>query len=454
MNKIKQIFHPIIYAGTETFPNFDPQYKRVIGINQMCLAVAFINLSIGVFSYFLTWNRSLLMGVLVEIALVAIPVILNHHRKWTLASMTLYIIIAAATFYFCCILGKLVEAQLTIVYLIGVAMFMFPGWPARILCILIGIAVLFGVEENFKHAFIRPLDAPDPVRYFMRYAAYGVVIFLVVFTFDLFWRNGQGLYSKLDEYAKKVKIHLQEEELENKIKDKFISNATHEMRVSFYSIFSILETLSKIDRATDMKDKKDLRGSIDDLKAACRYSKSIIDNILEYERFRAGLKNPVLAQLVDIRLLLRGIVDIYRYLADEKKVRIDWQVSEDLPYHIVCDEMKIRQIITNLLHNAIKFTHNETRVTILVVESDGCLVLAFRDEGDGIDPQDQGSIFEAFVTRNPDGLGLGLYIVREHVAMMQGKISAANRPEGGALFTVTLPLPEVIRHPSGSLSLS
>ena len=450
MGRIRTAWITITKAGTGGLMDHDPKKKICIGVNKMCLSVALINATVGMLSFFLTKNLPLLLGVTVEIMSMGIPVLFNYYKKYNLASMTLYIIISSATCYFCCILGKLAEAQLTIVYLVGLAMFMFTDKVYRIFSIAIAIGVVVVIEANFKYEFVPPLQTSETVRYFLRWASYLVVIGLVIFTFDLYRKNNRSLLLKVQQYAEQVELNLKKEAQENKTKDKFISNATHEIRVSFYSIFSIIHILYKVEKKPL---KNDLKSCIDDLRAACKSSESIIDNILGYERLNAGLENAVLNQLIDIRMLLLNIVDIYKYLADEKKVRIYVDVSENISRHIVCDEVKLRQIVTNILHNAIKFTRSDTIVCIRVEKRDENFIVSVEDKGEGIH-ENPDAIFQPFVTKNPDGLGLGLYIVKELVDDLKGRIAVANNSDGGTTFSVTLPLAASIGHTSSVLSLT
>ena len=450
MQPLKKQINHLIHAGAASLPEHDPRKKIAIGVNQMSLVIAMINATVGVLAYLFTRNLSLFIGVIVEILLMGVPPLLNHHKRYTTASMALYIIVSLATCYFCCVLGRLAEAQLTIVYLVGLAMFLFSGTTSRGICIVIALMVLVVVELNFKYEFIRPLVAADNANYFIRGSAYLVVIFLVIFTFDLYWKNNRYLLLKLKEYASQVETNLKKEEDENKSKDKLISNATHEMRVSFYSIFSIINILYKYEKQADIN----LKRGIDDLRAACKYSKSIIDNILEYERFKAGLAGSVLHQLIDIRLLVLNIVDIYKYFADEKKVKIRYSVSDNIAQHIIGDEIKIRQIITNLLHNAIKFTPGNSTVYIRIAKTGNTLSIAVHDSGEGIKNENLKSIFEPFVTQNPDGLGLGLYIVREQVDALEGRIEVVSNFAEGTVFRIFLPLRDTVNHTSSVLSLT
>jgi len=441
----------LCHLGTQHLPDHDRRKKICIGINKIALSVIIVNALTGIPCYYFTKSLPLLLGCLLEIFLMSIPLMLNYKKRYWWASMNLYLLMAGATFYFGCKLGKLAEMQLSIIYLIGVSLFMFSDRKRRIICVLIALALLSTMELNFKHGFISELEATENIRDLIRWTSYLTIIFLVIFTFDLFANINRDLFDSLKDHVARVAKNLKKEELENKTKDKFISNATHEMRVSFYAIFSVIGILYKVEKKPG---NNEFKRSLDDLRAACKYSKSIIDNILEYERFKAGLTSEVLNQLVDIRVLVTNIVEINRYIADEKRVQINLVIAENLSHHIICDEVKLRQIITNLLHNAIKFTWNNTCVNVLVSKIGRSLTISIQDNGGGIEEENKKAIFEPFVTKNPDGLGLGLYIVRELVDAFQGKIEVLNNPGGGSTFTISLPLPETVSHTSAVLSLS
>ncbi|HLX67673.1 MAG TPA: ATP-binding protein, partial [Puia sp.] len=110
-----------------------------------------------------------------------------------------------------------------------------------------------------------------------------------------------------------------------------------------------------------------------------------------------------------------------------------------LPRHIITDDIKIRHIYTNLLHNAIKFSPNDSEITVSVKAAPD-LIFRVQDCGEGI--ADPTRIFEAFASTNPDGLGLGLYIVKEHVNALLGKIEVTSGKEG-TVFAVGIPLSAV-----------
>ena len=437
MKKIKQKISAIIHAGTNTLMDHDPQKRICVGVNFMSLSIASLNLTIGILVYVVTLKMLVITGVLVETILLCIPILLNYFKSYKLASLSIYLIMSAATFYFGCILGRSVEAQLMVVYLIGVSLFMFSEMRIRVICITTAFLILVLLEQNTRYEFIRPVQTTEQVQIIMRWLAYLAIIILVIVTFNLYWKNNRLLLTRIQENARQTELSFKREEKENQTKDKFISNATHEIKVSFYSIFSIINILYKVENKHAVKD---LKKSIDDLRAACRISQSIIDNILTYEKYKAGLNNIIRSQLIDIRVLASNLIDVYKYLADEREVKIDLMVSKKISRHFIGDEMKIRHIITNLLHNAIKFTRHGSDISIRFETEGDNLLLYVQDQGNGIMNENVEAIFEPFVTQNPDGLGLGLYIVKELVSSLNGKISVTSDSNTGTLFVTSLPL--------------
>lgn len=440
MKKMKRKLNHAIYAGTDALMDHDPRKRICLGVNIMSLSVIAIDSTIGGITYFLTRNTFILAGVIVAIILIIGPLLLNSLKKYRSASLAFFSIITLSVFYFCCLLGKSAESQLMILYLIGLSLFMFNDWGTQIVCIIISILVIILVEINFTYGFIKPMEASEGTRAFVRWSVYFIAIVLVALTFLLYKSNNLILLQKTQEYTKIIETNLENEEKENQKKDNLISNATHEMRVSFYAIFSIIDMLYK--RAKNPKNDN-FKDTIDDLRAACTLSKSVIDNIFEYEKYAARLNNTILTQFVDLRLLVLNLVDIYKYLAIERGVTIARFVSDEVPQHILCDEVKIRQIISNLLHNAIKFTRYNTTISVRVETKNDNLLLSVQDQGEGILPEKAENIFEPFVTQNPDGLGLGLFVVKEFVSSLRGEISVSSDANTGALFIISLPLHSV-----------
>lgn len=425
----------VLYSGTNGMKDHDIRKRIALGINIMCLAVIGINATIGVLSYLITRGNLILIGISIENALAIIPILLNRYLKFQAAALVFFFIISCATGYFSCILGKSVESQLMIIYLIGLSIFLFARLIAQIIAISYSIGMIMFVEYNFAYNLVKPIEADTGTQFFMRWAVYGVVIFLVIITFSLYKKNAKIFLLR----SIKTETDFRNEAKKNKIKDQFISNVSHELKVSFHSIFSIINILYKIAKQNRAEVK--LKQPIDDLRTACKISEGIIENVIEYERYEAGLNNVVNYQLVDIRTLISRLIEIFKYQAEERKVEIEQKIGQEIPQYILCDETITRHIITNLLHNAIKFTRSGTNIIIRAQMKCQTLILSVEDKGEGIAQENLESIFHPFVTQNPHGLGLGLYIVKKLVTAVNGKVEITQNSDFGVHFTLYIPLP-------------
>jgi signal transduction histidine kinase len=291
----------------------------------------------------------------------------------------------------------------------------------------LAISILVFVELNDQHQYIRSIDVTAAQANLQKWAAYAAMLFLIIATYHLYSKNYRVLLNQTREYAR-------QKESESENKDKFISNASHEMRVSFKSIFAIINILKK---RVEPLHSTELGTIVNDLQTSCDISQNIIDNILEYEKIQVGINTPNRKNSFDVRILFGNTTEVYRYLASEKNIRINGRFDKSLPRHITADDIKIRHIYTNLLHNAIKFSPNDSEITVTVKTALPNLVFRVQDSGEGI--ADPTRIFEAFATTNPEGLGLGLYIVKEHVHALHGRIEVTTGKDGAA-FTVEVPL--------------
>ncbi len=443
MNKLKKLWSYLVYAGSEGLADHDSRRGICIGVNLMSLWIALINLVVGLVFFFLSRKPAVLVGSYAEAALVSSLIWLNHRRRYNLANMAFYLILNAATFYFSSLLGRAVEAQLMIVFLIGSVLFIFERIALRVLAITTSIIVLILLELNFKLQFVRSIQVTEPLSDVMRWGAYAVIIFLVILIFYLYSRNNSRLLHRLKDYSNQIEIDLEKEEKENRMKTIFISNAYHEVRGSFFGVFVIIQILSQMESVEKVQDWKKL---IYNLRAACENLKMVLNNVLEYSKYSSGIHDQVYPEPLNVRLLLRNLVDIGQYSASEKQVQIALQVSDEIPEFVECDRLKITQIAINILSNAIKFTRRESQVKVAVGKEGGYWTILVEDEGDGMSNEKVERLFEQpFVTeksidQNREGVGLGLHITRHLVETLKGKISVLSRKGAGTCVTVFIPL--------------
>jgi signal transduction histidine kinase/ActR/RegA family two-component response regulator len=231
-------------------------------------------------------------------------------------------------------------------------------------------------------------------------------------------------------------------------KSQFLAIVSHEIRTPMNGILGTTELL--LDTPLTPSQRQYARTAYRSATSLL----ALIDDVLDLSRFAAG-KLTLRTTSVDLRALAEEAVELMAATARDKPVAMACTVAPDVPEHVRADPVRLRQLLLNLLHNAIKFTE-QGRVSLQVTVLDPAvprLRFAVRDTGIGIAPDQLGSVFDAFMqadaspTRRHGGSGLGLAIVKELAALMNGEVGVESRLGAGSTFRVDLPLPRAEAEP-------
>jgi two-component system, NarL family, sensor histidine kinase EvgS len=235
-------------------------------------------------------------------------------------------------------------------------------------------------------------------------------------------------------------------EVANRAKDEFLASMSHELRTPLHAILGYADLLRV--GSPGQAARKD---ALDTIAGSGRHLLALINDLLDLSRIRAGHLelNPAPVRL---RTLLEELVAMVRVDARNKGLAFSLDVPDDLPDVVLADDKRLRQILLNLMGNAIKFT--DTGQVVLGVRcapvQDGRVELRFsvEDTGIGIAPEDQERIFAPFEQadqgqRRESGVGLGLAISQEFARLMGGLIEVDSRPGGGSRFHFTVAFPVI-----------
>jgi signal transduction histidine kinase/ligand-binding sensor domain-containing protein/CheY-like chemotaxis protein len=230
-------------------------------------------------------------------------------------------------------------------------------------------------------------------------------------------------------------------EAANQAKSAFLAHMSHELRNPLSSILGISNLLREED-ATEQQ-----RQYLDMIDRSGEHLLDLINDVLDVAKIESGKQEIRLAPL-DAIALAREVANIMRVKAEVKQVDLICSPSADIHPYVLADASKLRQILINLVGNAIKFTakgHVTLRVGTIVAVGANRLTLRFEveDTGIGIPPQEQARIFDPFVQVRQQigqkGTGLGLTITRRFVEMMGGSIAVESTPGVGSRFVVEVP---------------
>jgi len=230
----------------------------------------------------------------------------------------------------------------------------------------------------------------------------------------------------------------------NAAKSDFLSRMTHELRTPLIGVLGMNELLTR----TSLTEQQKML--VDTVQSSGEELLRLISDVLDFSRIEAGKMNlqPVPAELFRI---IESIVELLAPQAREKNITLACQIPLDSTWRVKVDEVRMRQILMNLIGNALKFTRQgSVMVTLSCTElsgGEGNFVIEVEDTGCGMDEAASRQIFDVFYqaensdTRANSGAGLGLAIVRQLVDLMAGRIEFSSAPGKGTLFRVTVQLP-------------
>ncbi|GEN22495.1 histidine kinase [Halomonas cupida] len=229
----------------------------------------------------------------------------------------------------------------------------------------------------------------------------------------------------------------------NRVKSEFLANMSHEIRTPLNGIVGFCRLLGR--SPLDQRQQEWL----DQVQRACNNLLSLVNDVLDFSKLEAG--RLVLEHVpVDIQTLVDEVLGLQAPLAHQKDLQLLSLVYDDVPPQLTGDPLRIRQVLTNLVNNAIKFTdHGEVIVRVMVEEShNDCVTLrlSVSDTGIGLTDIQQRRLSQAFRQATPShsrqfgGTGLGLTISRQLVEQMGGSIGVDSTPEQGSTFHFTISL--------------
>lgn len=268
---------------------------------------------------------------------------------------------------------------------------------------------------------------------------------IIAIMFDITERKQLEIELKKNEES--LRISKEESDKANKAKSQFLTNMSHEIRTPLGAIMGFNRVLLK--RSEELALPGDFQKFLKYIQNSSEILSGLINNVLDLSKIEAG-KFGISKEHFNIQQLVKTIFETYKFQADQKRIHFTYEIHPTVPSIIHSDRLKLMQILTNLIGNAIKFTPETKDVKLKVMGNEELLALIVVDEGIGIPKDKQQAIFDDFeqtdesISRTFGGSGLGLAITQKLVHLLGGKISVFSFGAGqGTTFNVRLPLEPV-----------
>ncbi|MCK6390454.1 MAG: ATP-binding protein, partial [Azonexus sp.] len=251
-------------------------------------------------------------------------------------------------------------------------------------------------------------------------------------------RSFNRMADSVEESFKRLEEAKEKAEEASRAKSAFLATVSHELRTPLNGILGFADLLKTELEEPDQQEYANI------IHQSGQHLLNLVSEILDLTKIEAG-EMTFSAVPIPLSAFLEETANLHRGAAEAKGLTLNISLADDLPMTFVTDPTRFRQVLNNLLNNAVKFT-TEGSISLSAITSTGELAVSVKDTGPGIPAEFHGIVFEKFkqlenfLTREHGGTGLGLALVKQLVENMGGRVELTSEVGVGSSFTILLPL--------------
>lgn len=295
--------------------------------------------------------------------------------------------------------------------------------------------IIRDIEEDEMSRSLMKIEREKEIKESSMYTIAGIAVggvFLSGIFLILIWRD----ITKSNHYRRQLEIAKKRAEDLLALREKLMLTITHDIKAPLGSIIGYTDLLDRL--TTEERQKFYLAN----MKGSSQHLLKLVNDLLDFHRLESN-KMEVSRVAFNPGQLFDGIKMSFEPVAAKKALELTYRIDESLDGNYIGDPFRIRQIVDNLMSNALKFTQ-EGSVSLKVFYKDSTLTLAVTDTGSGISTEEKEKIFQEFTrlrsAQGEEGFGLGLSITQRLVILLEGDIQIDSLPGRGSTFIVHLPL--------------
>lgn len=424
IERLKTVFQKITKTGTEGV-NDDELVARITLVNTLSLVLATLIFIVGATFIIITPRLSIVIPSSIEFLATLFTIYLNHKRRYWAAAASTFLIQCVASVYFGILLSNIIELQAMIIFLISIIYLIFQDRPTRRVALVVAIGILTMLETYYHYHWVSTIPLSIHAAYVFRLSAmFGVLTLIIVVSRPYIHSNDFNKQLKRSNHFKKI----------------FVYQVTHELRTPLNAIYGVAQLLKREIKLDE--NLKSIDVLVDQLLLASNHTRNIVNDVLDMAQIESGNTDTISNEAFEVTPFIEKLVDVSRVIAKSRNIKIKLSISE-MPQVIIGDALKLNQVATNLLGNAIKYSDKGSTINCYVTGNQTTWSLHIVNMGNHIPEEKLKTIFDPFTTdkrKYTEGAGLGLYIVQNKVNSMNGTITAESSPSGINSFKVVLPL--------------